>query len=219
MSARRAEAHPVVEAAATEARTAADEAAALLEPLPDDAVAAQLETLLLLGWSETTIERPGTACAHLRRALALADRTRQAHLLPDVRYGLAAALTWSGELTEAACAGAEAIEGARSTGSVHTHLWALRTRCTTAILAGDLAAATRLGEEACGLAGTTAGIVATLAGATLAEMRLTAGESTRPGTRPCRPWGRPGPTPYRQGRSVLLVRTAGRGRDPVRPTR
>jgi DNA-binding CsgD family transcriptional regulator len=166
--------------AVAEARSAAGEATALLDPLPDEAVAAQLDTLLLLGWSETTIERPGAACAHLRRALVLADRTGQAHLLPEVLYSLAAALTWSGELTEAACAGDDAIEAALSAGAVDSHLWALRTRCTTAIVAGDLAAASRLGEEACGLAGTTAGTTAasaaTLVGAALAEVRLAAGE-------------------------------------------
>lgn len=162
--------------AVAEARSAACEATALLDPLPDDAVTVQLDTLLLLGCSEIAIERPQAACAHLRRALVLADRTGQAHLLPEVRYGLAAALTWSGELTEAACAGDDAIDAALSDGAVDSHLWALWTRCTTAIVAGDLAAASRLGEEAWGLAQTTPGNAATLPGVALAEVRLAAGE-------------------------------------------
>ncbi|HEY4419856.1 MAG TPA: LuxR C-terminal-related transcriptional regulator [Pseudonocardia sp.] len=154
-----------------ETGAAADEAAALLDPLPDDALTTHIDALLLLGWSETTIERPDPACVHLRRALALAEQTGQVHLLPEARSALAVALTWTGALAEAARSGDAAIAGARSTGAPGSRLRALWSRCTTAIVAGDLPGAARLCRRARGLPGTTPEIAATTA-----EVRLVAGD-------------------------------------------
>jgi DNA-binding CsgD family transcriptional regulator len=157
--------------AVAETRTAADEASALLDPLPDDVIAAHVDAVALLGWSETTIERPGPACAHLRRALALAGRTGQAYLLPEIHTGLAAVLTWTGALADAARAGDEAIACAHSTGVADSRVRALGSRCATAVAAGDLTVATRLGEQTRGLAGAAPEVMATVA-----EVRLAAGD-------------------------------------------
>jgi DNA-binding CsgD family transcriptional regulator len=154
-----------------ETGAAAAEAAALLDPLPDDALTTHIDSLLLLGWSETTIERPNTACVHLRRALDLAERAGQVHLLPEARSALAVALTWTGALADAARAGDEAIACSRSTGAADSRLRALWSRCTTAIVAGDLPVAARLCRRARGLPGTTPEIAATTA-----EVRLVAGD-------------------------------------------
>ena len=154
-----------------ETGAAADEAAALLDPLPDDVLTTHIDALLLLGWSETTIERPDLACVHLRRALALAEQTGQVHLLPEARSAIAVALTWTGALAEAARSGDAAIAGSRSTGTPDSRLRALWSRCTTAIVAGDLPGAARLCRRARGLPGTTPEIAATTA-----EVRLVAGD-------------------------------------------
>jgi DNA-binding CsgD family transcriptional regulator len=131
----------------TGARLAAQDAAAVLDRLPDDRVTAHLDSLLYLGLSETTTERAASAVNHLDRALRLAPGAGRGLLLPELRYGLADALNWTGELGAAAALGGEAVESARSTGAADSLLWSMAMRTMTAIVAGDRARAAALTTE------------------------------------------------------------------------
>ncbi|WP_432838222.1 helix-turn-helix transcriptional regulator [Dactylosporangium sp. CA-092794] len=101
------------------ARAAADEARALVDGLPDSALAGEREALCMLGWAEMLLERFADAERHLARGRAIIRRTGQSHGLPHVLLGQSLVHMFTGRMTEALEHAEEAEDAAHLVGSEH----------------------------------------------------------------------------------------------------
>lgn len=101
------------------ARAAADAASAMVDGMPDSALAGERETLCMLGWAEMLLERFADADRHLARGRAIVRRTGQSHGLPHVLLGQCLVAMFTGRMTEALARAESAEDAARLVGSDH----------------------------------------------------------------------------------------------------
>jgi DNA-binding SARP family transcriptional activator/tetratricopeptide (TPR) repeat protein len=125
-----------------------DEAAALIDALPDGDLAPHIEAIGWLGAAEINHERFHNASRHMTRALALARATGQSHVISYLYGLLGSAYTVLGDLQAAADCFADELDAALLTGSDWTRSLALQHQCSISIYQGNLDQALRLGEEA-----------------------------------------------------------------------
>jgi ATP/maltotriose-dependent transcriptional regulator MalT len=153
-----------------------DEAAALVDALPDADLAPHVSTLGWFGWIEVFLERFDDALRHLGRGIAVARTAGQGQLLVVAGVGEANALLCTGRLAEAAERADAAAEIAELQAPGPLLAWALALGCWAALLQGDLAAAERHGDRALDEVAHSGDVVSILAGCFRAEVRLEAGE-------------------------------------------
>lgn len=79
----------------------ADEAARMVDALPDEALMHRLDAVIWLGWGELHHQRWAEALRHLDRGLRLARGAGQVHVLTYLLSARACALRWLGNLAEA----------------------------------------------------------------------------------------------------------------------
>ena len=156
------------------------EAAALIDGLDDDALAASLDAPFWLGWSECFLDRYDDASGHLERGIEVSRATGQRHLFVPMMLGLAFVRSFQGPLGEACETADAAIEAARLGEDGRGLSWALFERCWLAVLAGDLETALRFGEESLRLAeGLDESVLSASAAWPLAAAALESGDSDR----------------------------------------
>ncbi len=129
-------------------QASADEAAALVDALPDAELIQRLDAAVWLGWAEAFVDRYDDALRHLDRAMSLARSAGQGYLLGQILVGQGVALMWKGRLQEAAERFDDAVEAALLAGSVEFHTRALTLRSWAAVATGDLDGAMRFAERA-----------------------------------------------------------------------
>ncbi len=156
------------------AMTCANEAAALVDGLPDGELARRLPTVAWLAWSELILERHDDALQHLARGLTLAREAGQRYAVPYLLTELAFVHRSLGNLSEAAASSSDAVEAAQMLASDELRTMALAMQCRVAISNGDLDLALRAGMEAAGAAESVKGYAAAFALAVLGEARLAA---------------------------------------------
>jgi DNA-binding CsgD family transcriptional regulator len=126
------------------------EAAALVDALPDDALARRPQAFEWLCGAEFYLERFEEGIAHASRGLAVTRAGGQAGLLPGITLGLAVELLLTGRLGEAASLLDGAVDAARLTDNKVALGWTLGTRSYAAAMQGDVDTALATGEEALG---------------------------------------------------------------------
>ncbi|MEV4558388.1 LuxR C-terminal-related transcriptional regulator [Kitasatospora sp. NPDC049285] len=123
-------------------RTHAVEAAAAFASMKDGELAACLDGAAQLGWAEALSERHHDALRHTTRAVAIARRTGQTHLLPHLLLCQSYAQQATGELAGSAAAAGSAEETARQLALPHLAAFALTLRAAaTALQTGPTSAA------------------------------------------------------------------------------
>jgi ATP/maltotriose-dependent transcriptional regulator MalT len=130
------------------ARAAQAEGAALLDGLPDEALAWRLEAPYYLSFAEFFCERYDDAIKHLQRGIAVSRASGQGQLVIPMMVGLAHALETRGRLAEALELAEGAVEAARLSGNRQVTGWALVAEAWITAVLGDLDRALAAGEEA-----------------------------------------------------------------------
>jgi ATP/maltotriose-dependent transcriptional regulator MalT len=127
-------------------------AAALVDAMPDDELAARIDAVAYLCGAEAYLELFDDAIAHGERGLSIARATAQGELLPTLVPAWWTALWMRGRLEEGANLLDDAIEAARLSGNTPTLVLLIMDRALTAGLAGDVQAALALANESWELA-------------------------------------------------------------------
>ncbi|BEL03207.1 LuxR family transcriptional regulator [Actinoplanes sichuanensis] len=135
-----------------QARAWLDEAAELIDAMPDQEVAQRLDTALFLGWGELYLERYPAALRHLQRALHVARATGQSHLIGSLQTIEAVAHCATGDLPRALSALDDAMESVVLTGGRDAYPRVLGYQCWARVWTGDVDEALTLGEQAVALA-------------------------------------------------------------------
>ncbi|MBB3094331.1 DNA-binding NarL/FixJ family response regulator [Actinoplanes campanulatus] len=125
-----------------------DEAARILDGLPDDDLVEVLQPVGLVGAAEIAHERIPDAIRHLNRVLAVAHRHRPAHVLTDLYGQLGTAYALTGDRDRAAECFDNEYDAALLTGSAAQCGTALKHQSWLALWRGDLPAALHLSERA-----------------------------------------------------------------------
>jgi ATP/maltotriose-dependent transcriptional regulator MalT len=163
-----------------EAQAACDEAADILDRLPDDQCAPLLETFWWLGWCEQAIERFPDSTRHMRRGIDLSRSTGQGYNFVTLLESLAVPLGWQGKLAEATEVAQEAHEAALLSGTEQFVAWSEMIRCWLGCRTGDTREAIRWGERALETVGRlTENVFSGLANAHLGAAYLEAGDPDR----------------------------------------
>jgi DNA-binding CsgD family transcriptional regulator len=163
-----------------EAVAAVEQAARIVDALPDDACAAQLETFWWVGWCEHAIERFDDSARHLRRGIELSRATGQGYNFITMLECLAVPLVFQGRLAEAREAAEEATEAALVSGNEQFVAWAYMIRCFLGVRSGESAEAIRFGEAALEVVERLrANVFSGMANAQLGSAYLEAGEAER----------------------------------------
>ncbi len=161
-----------------EAQAACDEAAEILDRLPDDQCAPLLETFWWLGWCEQAIERFSDSARHMRRGIDLSRSTGQGYNFVTLLESLVVPLGWQGKLAEALEVSEEATEAALLSGTEQFVAWAEMIRCWLGCRAGDTREAIRWGERAIDtISRLTENVFSGLANAHLGAAYLEAGDA------------------------------------------
>ena len=134
-----------------EARAYRDEAAALVDSLPDERLALRLNAVANLGNAETYLDRLDDAVGHLDRGLAVGRATGQGHLFPLLMQRKGFALSLLGRLDDAVEVLEQAVEAARLSESPQAIAWALLNRSWVATMVGELDTALDAAEESVSL--------------------------------------------------------------------
>ncbi len=130
------------------AEAACDAAAAGLDALPDEELAARLDLPYYLGFAEYFCERYEDAARHLRRGIAVARTAGHGRFVVFTMVGLAQALERLGRIDEALSTAEAALEAARLSGNPQAVGFALVAEAWTAAEAGDVEHARAAAEEA-----------------------------------------------------------------------
>jgi DNA-binding NarL/FixJ family response regulator len=125
-----------------------DEAARLLDGLPDGDLIRDIEATFWLGWAEASADRLAAAARHVGRGLQLARASGQTHVLAPLNAIRGMVHAYLGELAEATTCFQDSLEAAELTGSDELRVMALTFGCWITTWRGDLADAMRLGKEA-----------------------------------------------------------------------
>jgi ATP/maltotriose-dependent transcriptional regulator MalT len=129
-----------------EAEAASEEAAALVDAMPDDELAGRIDAAAHLAAAELYMDRYEEASAHAERALAVARATGQA--FPTLIPTLASAHLMRGRLEQAIDVIDSGVESARLANSPQDLAWRLHIRSAAALAAGDLDTALGAAQEA-----------------------------------------------------------------------
>jgi len=133
------------------AESSRSEAAALVDSLSDDELAAHLEGAAWLAGVELYLDRYAEGEAHANRALAVARATGQGELFLLLAATLGGLLRQRGKLVEAAELLDGGIEAARLLGNTHALVWNLLGRSAAALRSGDVELALATAEESADL--------------------------------------------------------------------
>jgi DNA-binding NarL/FixJ family response regulator len=133
--------------AIAEAKAHLHEAAALVDGMPDSALAPRLDAIANVATAELYIDRFRESCAHSERAIAIARATGQVARIPYLSPALGSARTFRGELAAAAEVLDDAIEATRLSNDLQGLAWNLFNRSAAALAAGDLKTALQTGRE------------------------------------------------------------------------
>ena len=131
-----------------EAETARRTAAAGLDALPDEELAARLDLPYYLGFAEYFCECYGDAVRHFKRGIAVARVVGHSRFVVFMMVGLAQALERLGRLEEALGVAEAAVESARLSGNPQAVGFALVAEAWTAAEVGDVEHARAAAEEA-----------------------------------------------------------------------
>ena len=142
---------------------AAAAAAATLDALSDEQLAARLDAPYYLGFAEFLCDRFDAAIRHLRRGLEVSRATGQGQFVVPTMVGLAHALDVRGELDEALDTVSGAVEAGRLSGNRQVLAWALVGEAYVAAMTGDAGRAERAAQEGVELLGELAPSILTLA--------------------------------------------------------
>ena len=150
-----------------------------LASLTDSELTLRLEGVFSVAWTAMSLERWEECLVVADRGLAVSRLNGQQQLIVPLTIARTVARAWQGELTEAATAADELIDGTRLSGSGQWVAWALTLRGWVAGLAGDLDLASACGEEACAITASQSRTTYFVAHARLhlAETRLEQGEA------------------------------------------
>jgi DNA-binding CsgD family transcriptional regulator len=130
-----------------EAKRWCDEAAALIDPLPDRVLAAHLMGPAMLATAELFLHRFGAGHAHAQRAVAIGRSTGQVQQFPQLFAFLGISGYLLGEVRAAVEPLDAAVEAARLTGHAQTLSWSLYARSLVALAHGDVASALSAAQE------------------------------------------------------------------------
>ncbi|MET7451358.1 BTAD domain-containing putative transcriptional regulator [Streptomyces sp. NPDC005574] len=128
-----------------------------LDDTDDQQLAGQLDTLVMMGWTEMLHEDYDPALRHLDRGLELSRRTGQSLVLADLFAASAYAYMWLGRLEEAAAYADDALEAASLVGSSEPRSLAEVVSAAVLMWRGDFAGALKICEESLALAGPALG--------------------------------------------------------------
>lgn len=131
-----------------QAETAADDAAYLLDALPDPVAAQRLGTFAFLVSTENYLQRPSAARQHARRALQLARAAGQGYIQPYLQLSLALSYFGSGQLAEAKAWMDDALCAAELLGSVELLTLARTAQGEFALILEDPRTALAAAEQA-----------------------------------------------------------------------
>jgi DNA-binding CsgD family transcriptional regulator len=131
----------------SEATRWCDEAAALVDGLPDGVLARHLTGLTLLATAELFLHRFADGHAHTERALAIGRATGQGQQFPQLFAFLGISWYLQGEVRVAVEPLEAAVEVARLTGHPQTLAWSLYVRSLVALAVGDVATALAAAQE------------------------------------------------------------------------
>jgi ATP/maltotriose-dependent transcriptional regulator MalT len=113
-------------------------AAAMVDAMTDDELAAQLDAVAHLAGAEDYLARFAESLAHAERGIAVARATGQGQLFPVLIPAVNAALFGLGRLAESVELMDGAIEGARLMGNVQPLAWNLLSSGSARMMCGDL---------------------------------------------------------------------------------
>jgi ATP/maltotriose-dependent transcriptional regulator MalT len=169
-----------VRGAGAEASVYRQEAAALIDGLPDEEVGRRLYTLVQLATADLYLGHIDAAVSHAERALRIGRATGQGDLFPNILPLLANALRIQGRASEASEVLDGAVEAARLQDNRHVLAWNLFNRSFAAFAAGDMDMALRTADESLALAGGLGETrVSAYAALALAEALAETGSTTR----------------------------------------
>lgn len=131
-----------------EARRRRDEAAALIDGLPDDVIARRLDALAYLAGAELYLHMLTEGHLHAERAIAIGRATGQGQQFPLLYAILGQTAYFQGRSQEMVDVLDGAIEAARLTGNAQTLTWSLYPRAMAAFLLGDITTAISAAQEA-----------------------------------------------------------------------
>jgi DNA-binding NarL/FixJ family response regulator len=124
-----------------------EEAAALVDAMPDHELASRLDAIASVATAEGYLDRFERGAAHARRGFAVGRATGQEELLPILIPAFTTSLCGLGRLDEAKEVLDGGVESARVTGNVQPLAWALLSLGLVQVLAGELDAALVTAEE------------------------------------------------------------------------
>jgi DNA-binding CsgD family transcriptional regulator len=130
-----------------------DEAAELIDALPDDVLARRVDALAHLGAAELYVDRFQAAVDHARRGVDISRAIAHGDQFPLLIPALGSCLWILGRPAESAYVFDGAIEAARLIGNSHALAWHLFNRTFAAVAEGDLDAALATAEESVELSG------------------------------------------------------------------
>ena len=137
-----------VQGTAEQVRVDCSTAAALVDGLSDDELAARPDSISFLAYAEALLERFAATGRHTDRAIAVARATGQGEQLPLLVATRSTVWLLNGQLTEAAAVLDDAIEAAHLANSPRGLAWVRLHRSAVALAAGDLHLAISDGQEA-----------------------------------------------------------------------
>lgn len=135
-----------------EALAQRDEAAELIDRLPDDVLARRIDALAHLAAAELYLDRFQAGVDHARRGVALSRATAHGDQFPLLIPALGSCLWCTGRPAESADVFDGAIEAARLIGNLHALAWHLFNRTFAAVAQGDLDVALATAQESAELA-------------------------------------------------------------------
>ena len=157
-----------------------DEAAALVDGLPDDALGRHLEALANLATAELYLHRYDAAGLHAQRGLGIARATGRGDISPVLVPVLSNALHMTGRIAESVSLLDGTVEAARLSGNAQALGWHLLSRSFTALAAGDLETALGTAQESVDITrGLDDSLVSTYASVALASALVETGEPGR----------------------------------------
>ena len=166
--------------AVPDAMAYSDEAAALLDALPDDALGRHLEALANLATAELYLHRYDAAGLHAQRGLGIARATGRGDISPVLVPVLSNALHMTGRIAESVSLLDDTVETARLSGNAQALGWHLLSRAFTALAAGDLETALDTAQESVDITrGLDDSLVSTYASVGLASALVETGEPGR----------------------------------------
>jgi ATP/maltotriose-dependent transcriptional regulator MalT len=155
-------------------------AATLVDQLTDEELATCVDAALNIGWAEHLVYRFDDAIRHVERGLEVARATGQGQVLMPMTLCQVAVRGLQGRLREASDLAESAVEAGRHSGVAQLLAWPLQVQCWVATDSGDIEAALTSGEESLLLARQLdQRWISANAGATLATVRLAAGDPER----------------------------------------